>query len=422
MRRNEITVADIKNYDGVVDVKYLQFAGNQAGKKRKSTTGDENGKGKENGTGDNMSGGSNSMDYYDDDEEIEDMFYDDNFSDESGDTLELIGEVKQGGRYRKPNNKRAMRKNKYYTDDSDFPTISEKPEEYDDEYSTKDMGKLKMVDSYDHRTKTAKDRDSVVKGRKAEDKKRRKEDAKMIKEREKKEKKKKKKDKKDKKDKKKKDKKKKKKKKKKKSSSDSEEEESGSEKNDSADETTKSERESEEETKSEKEKRKKKERANREKQKRIEREKEKKQAKKDEEKKYQIFEYDLDDKEMTFAFKPKPKVLNKINIGHSMWLSAIKFLPEKSLLVTGGYDDFKVKIWRLNPKDFSLSKIGEYRGHGAHITMLLHIPDKELLVVGSQDCSFSVISLKKIKKLSPGEEDEDALMDEDDSLAELEER
>jgi hypothetical protein len=418
-KKMEITVEDVNAYDGVVDVKYLQFVGdkqnpNQKNKGSKTSLNDLN------DSKDGLNGGSDSMDYYDDDEEIEDMFYNDNFSDESGDTLELIGEVKQGGKYRKPSNRKALKKNKYYTD-SDFPTISERAEEYDEDYSTKDMGKLKMVDSYDHRTKTGKERDSLVKGRKEEDRKRRKEEAKLIKEREEKEKKKRKKkkekDKKEKKEKKKKDKKDKKKRKKKKKKKDSDSE--GSEKEDSADETTKSERE---ETKSEIKERKKKEKEERETQKRLEREKEKKQALKDEEKKYQIFEYDIEDNNMKFETREKPKVLNKINIGHSLWLSAIKYIPEKSLLVTGGYDDFKVKIWRLNPENFSLSKIGEYRGHGAHITMLLHIPDKELLVVGSQDCSFSIISLKKIKQLEKGEEDEDALMDDEGSIAELEER
>ena len=409
----EITVEDVNAYDGVVDVKYLHFAGDNQNKPRRGSKNLNNSKDDENSMTRN---GSDSMEYYDDeDEEIEDMFYNDNFSDESGDTLELIGEVKEGGRYRKPSNRKAFKKNKYYSD-SDFPTISEKQEEYDDEYSTKDMGKLKMVDSYDHRTKTGKERDSLVKDRRENDKKRRKEDSKYIKERGEKEKKNKKKDGKDKKKKKKDKKKKKKKKKKEKKEKDSEED---SEKENSADETTKSERE---ETKSEIKRRKKKEKEERDKQKRLEREKEKRQAKKDEEKKYQIFEYDIEDNNMVFETRQKPKVLNKINIGHSLWLSAIKYIPEKSLLVTGGYDDFKVKIWRLNEENFSLSKIGEYRGHGAHITMLMHVPDKELLIVGSQDCSFSVISLKKIKKLEKGEEDEDALMDDDGSIAELEER
>ena len=409
-----ITVEDVNMYDGVVDVKYLQFAADQGGV----------GKGGKRGEGKDRKG-SDSFDYGDDDEDFVEMFHDDNFSDDSQDTIDLIGETKEGGRYQKPQNKKLMKKAKYYTD-SDFPTISERPEEYDDDFSMKDMGKMKVVDSYDHRTRKIKERDGIVKGRKTNDKKRRKEEALKLKERKKREeelKKKKKKDKKDKKKKDKKDKKEKKKRKKKekkrrkkaKKGSDSESESDY----DSADETTKSEREEEKEeelTKSQIKLAKKK--AKEEERKRI-----KEQAKKDEEKKYQIFEYDIQDNNMNFKTGIKPKILQKTNIGHSLWLSAVKYIPEKNLLVTGGYDDHKVKIWRLNPKTFDLSKIAEYRGHGGHITMILHIAHKQMLIVGSQDCSFSIIKINKIKKLEEGEEDEDVLMeDKDESVAELEQR
>lgn len=55
--------------------------------------------------------------------------------------------------------------------------------------------------------------------------------------------------------------------------------------------------------------------------------------------------------------------------------------------------------------------------------MILHIAHKEMLIVGSQDCSFSIIKINKIKKLEEGEEDKDVLMEDDtESVAEIESR
>ena len=415
-KKMDITVEDVNMYDGVVDVKYLQFAADQgksgSGERKKSSA----------------RKGSDSFDYGDDDEDFVEMYHDDNFSDDSQDTVDLIGETKEGGRYQKPQNKKLMKKANYYSD-PDFPTISERAEEYDDDISMKDFGKMKVVDSYDHRTRKVGERDSIVKGRKAGDKKRRMEEAKKLKQRKLKEelKKKKKRESKAKKEKKKKDKKEKKKRKKKakkekkKRKKKEKENESGSESEsdyDSADETTKSEREEEKEELTKSQIKLAKKKAKEEERKRI-----KEQAKKDEEKKYQIFEYDVQDNNMNFKTGIKPKILQKTNIGHSLWLSSVVFIPEKDLLVTGGYDDFKLKIWRLNPKTFDLSKIAEYRGHGGHITMILHIAHKEMLIVGSQDCSFSIIKINKIKKLEEGEEDKDVLMEDDtESVAEIESR
>ena len=428
----------MKNYDGVVDVNYLPFANELPPEER-----------------DEM---SDSMDMEDDDEFVE-MYHDNNFSDESGDTLELIGETKENGNYAKPKNKGILKNKKYYGS-SDFPIISERLEEYDEDGLSKDMNKRKVIDSRDHRMKTMGDKEAIIKDRKKADKKRRKEEEEEVKRREKENKKRKKKEKKDKK----KEKKKNKKKKKKADSEDEEEEEEGSEEELSGSEyesekkkkkkdkkkkkkkkKKKGESETEEESgeeDDEKDKKKKDKKDKKKKKKEIEdseeeeedeedekekhkaaRRREKLKAKKDEEKKYQIFEYDIQDTNMTFATKAKPTVLTKTNIGHSLWLSAITFIPEKSILVTGGYDDNRVKIWRLEPITFSLSKIAEYRGHVGHITMLLYVPDKQLLAVGSQDCSFSILSLKKIQKAGSDEDEKDVLVDEEEgSINEVENR
>jgi hypothetical protein len=422
---------------------------------------------------------SDSLELDEDDEEFVEMYHDNNFSDESGDTIDLIGETKENGNYQKPRNRGLSKRGGNPYTNTDFPTISERAEEYDDDASLRDMNKMKVIDSKDHKMKKLGDRDGIIVQRKLADKKRRKEEEEAIKRREKENKKRKKKEKKDKKKKEKKEKKDKKKKKKK------DEEEDDDSDVDSADETTKSEREEDSEDEKKKKKRKKKEKKDkkkkkkkgkgwdgsdeegsgseeeedadsqadrkerkkkkkrgsnkdddddesededaRRKRKKLEKqrafEKEKEQAKKEEEKKYQIFEYDIQDTNMTFKTGAKPTVLTKTNIGHSLWLSAITFIPEKSLLVTGGYDDCKVKIWRLDPVTFNLSKVAEYCAHVGHITMLMYVADKDFLIIGSQDCSFSILSLKKIKKLQEGEEEEDVLLDDEaGSMTELEHR
>ena len=145
---------DVKNYDGVVDVNYLPFANELPPEER-----------------DEM---SDSMDMEDDDEFVE-MYHDNNFSDESGDTLELIGETKENGNYAKPKNKGILKNKKYYGS-SDFPIISERLEEYDEDGLSKDMNKRKVIDSRDHRMKTMGDKEAIIKDRKKADKKRRKEE------------------------------------------------------------------------------------------------------------------------------------------------------------------------------------------------------------------------------------------------------
>lgn len=141
----------------------------------------------------------------------------------------------------------------------------------------------------------------------------------------------------------------------------------------------------------------------------------------DEEKNYKIYEFDLVDNNMQFKTHKAPTLIKTNVLGHSLWLSSIIYIPEKNLIVTGGYNDYKVKIWRINKKTFSMNKIGEYKGHSGHITMLSYIPTREYLLTGSQDCSFAVLSLKKIKYLTPKEERKDALLEESGgSVAEIE--
>ena len=141
----------------------------------------------------------------------------------------------------------------------------------------------------------------------------------------------------------------------------------------------------------------------------------------EEEKNYKLFEYDLQDNDMQFRTHKIPKLKKSNSLGQSLWLSSIIYIPEKNIIATGGYDDFKVKIWRFNKKTFSMNKIAEYKGHKGHITMLIYVPSREYLLVGSQDCSFSVLSLEKIKQVSSKEEKKDVLLEESaGSVAEIE--
>lgn len=126
-------------------------------------------------------------------------------------------------------------------------------------------------------------------------------------------------------------------------------------------------------------------------------ESEAKRKEKEVEKKFKIFEYDIDDNNMVFEFKDNPKTLKKVGLGHSIWLSAILYIEEKDLLVTGGYDDHSVKLWRLDRDSLAVTKLGEYKNHRNHITKLMYDSKRDYLMVGSQDCSFSVVSLENIK-------------------------
>ena len=356
---NEITQADLDGYDGVIDLKYLQYASGDSITLNGS-------KGKKD---------ADSLDEFDDEDEYLEMYNDNNFSDESGDTMDFMGDNKH-------NPRRMSKKKDLYG--GEFAAISEQPEEeYDDEDIERDLKQ-----AYNPNPKKATDSGTVARKKRLKEVNLDEEENENYEDDETKKDKKKKKDKD-------KDKKKKKKKKKKKSSSDESEEY--------------------EETKSEIEARKK-----------AAEDKLKRKIKKDEEKKFRIFEYDIQDHQMKFEERPKPKTLKKINLGHSLWLSAVLYIPEKDILVTGGYDDYKVKLWRLNKTTLDIKKLAEYRGHKGHITMLKYVPTKDFLVTGSQDCSFAVLSLKKIQCLKEGEEEPDELMHDldriEESVANIEDR
>ena len=146
------------------------------------------------------------------------------------------------------------------------------------------------------------------------------------------------------------------------------------------------------------------------------RDSEAKRKEKEVEKKFKIFEYDIEDNNMVFEFKDNPKTLKKVGIGHSIWLSAILYIEQKDLLVTGGYDDHAVKIWRLDKETLVVNKLGEYKNHRNHITKLMYDPKRDYLMVGSQDCSFSVVSLENIK----GNTDDD--LDQSETPVHVEQR
>lgn len=131
-----------------------------------------------------------------------------------------------------------------------------------------------------------------------------------------------------------------------------------------------------------------------------------KQKEKEVEKKFKIYEYDIEDNNMVFGFRDNPVTLKSVGLGHAVWLSAILYIREKDLLVTGGYDDFSVKMWRLDRKTLTTTKVGEYKNHRNHITKLMYDSTRDYLMVGSQDCSFSVISLANIKKVLDDEFEE----------------
>lgn len=139
-----------------------------------------------------------------------------------------------------------------------------------------------------------------------------------------------------------------------------------------------------------------------------------------EDKKFKLFEYDIHDSNMKFTHQSAPNKIKSISTGHTIWLSATYYIFQKNLFITGGYDDHIVKIWRINKNTLDMKKIGEYRGHKGHITTIQYNSQKDYLMIGSQDCSFSIISLAKI----PNREINKDILLEDSvvSVAEIEHR
>lgn len=375
-----INVKDIEDYDGVIDQKYLKYAISP-------------------GEGDELSLEKESGSSLEDD--FMEIYHDNNFSDDSEDTLDLLNESAKRRKSRNSLGKRIARKKVSFTDNN-FATISEKPEEeYDDEESRYEKERLLKEKEEDlNRKEEVKNAVMNAKFGTDQDKKNKKKGKDKDKDKDKKDKKakkdKKKKDKKDKKDKKKKIKKKKKKNKNKNKSNSS-----GSEDGSDAEDEMNSE-DLERAKKAEKRRKRKMER--------------------EEEKKYKIFEYDLQENQMEFQPKAQPNKLKSINLGHSIWLSAIIYIPEKNVLVTGGYDDHQVKIWRIDKNTFNTRKIAEYRGHKGHITIFKYVPSRQMLVVGSQDCSYSILCMKKISNLDEGEDEKDVFLEDNSNelIAEIE--